>query len=61
MNAMRNNNFNYIEHLVKQYVRDSHDPNFSFDERQDSQRYILIELFSKFGFIYSSDGKCDVF
>lgn len=53
--------FNYIEYLVKQYVKLSASDNFTLQERKDLQDHILLELFPKFGYIYSSDGECDIF
>ena len=61
MNVLMSDNFNYIEYLIKQYVRFSQSPDFSLQERQDLQHQILIELFFRYGFLYSSDGKCSIF
>ena len=57
---MMNDNFNYIRYLISHYVKLSQGDVFSDQERQDLEKHILLEVFAKFGYFYSSDSECDV-
>lgn len=57
---MMNDNFNYIRYLISHYVKLSQGDIFSDQERHELEYHILLEVFARFGYLYSSDGACDV-
>ena len=57
---MMNDNFNYIRYLISHYVKRSQCNDFFDQERKDLEIHILLEVFARFGYAYSSDDECDV-
>lgn len=54
-------NLNYLGFLIQQYVKKVNCFSIPPEERKKLEHELLIELFSAYGFSYSSDGEIDMF